>query len=76
MVDWLLQITDEAVNVLVWSFDDSLRPKLMLESKREVTAVSFCPYDGNVVVGGCKNGQVIACILCTSEITHFPILLK
>ncbi|XP_048508570.1 dynein axonemal intermediate chain 3 [Athalia rosae] len=44
--------------VLIWSFTDCLTPKLILDSPREVTAVSFCPLDGNVVVGGCANGQV------------------
>ncbi|XP_046490368.1 dynein axonemal intermediate chain 3 [Neodiprion pinetum] len=44
--------------VLIWSFTDCLTPKLVLDSPREVTAISFCPLDGNVVVGGCANGQV------------------
>ncbi|XP_023288398.1 WD repeat-containing protein 63 [Orussus abietinus] len=44
---------------LVWSFSDALSPKLILESHREVTAVSVCPLDGNVIVGGCVNGQLV-----------------
>lgn len=44
--------------MLIWSLDDSLGPKLILESKRQVTAVSFHPRNGNIVVGGCVNGQV------------------
>lgn len=45
--------------VLIWSFDDALKPKLILEAHREVTSLAFCPYDSGIVVGGCRNGQVI-----------------
>lgn len=44
--------------MLIWSFDDCLRPKLVLESESQVTSVSFCPRDGNALIGGCANGQV------------------
>ncbi|XP_031370075.1 WD repeat-containing protein 63-like isoform X3 [Apis dorsata] len=44
---------------LVWSFNDSLMPKLVLECPREVTSVTVSPLDGNLVVGGCANGQVV-----------------
>ncbi|XP_008208358.1 WD repeat-containing protein 63-like isoform X1 [Nasonia vitripennis] len=46
-------------HILVWSFDDCLRPKLLLESESQVTSVSFCPRDGSVLVGGCANGQIV-----------------
>ncbi|CAD1477493.1 unnamed protein product, partial [Heterotrigona itama] len=36
--------------VLVWSLDDSLTPKLVLESPREVTSVAVNPLDGNLVI--------------------------
>ncbi|CAL7938959.1 unnamed protein product [Xylocopa violacea] len=45
--------------VLVWSFNDCLTPKLVLECPREVTSVAVNPIDGNLVVGGCANGQLI-----------------
>lgn len=45
--------------VLMWSFDDTLYPKLVLESPREVTFLSFCPYDANVLIGGLITGQLI-----------------
>lgn len=45
--------------VLIWSHIDSLLPKLYLESPREVITLSFCPFDENILVGGCINGQVI-----------------
>ncbi|XP_025154358.1 WD repeat-containing protein 63 [Harpegnathos saltator] len=57
----LVLITHDSGNdnrVLIWSFNDFLSPKLILESPREVTSVSVCPLDGSVVVGGCTNGQV------------------
>lgn len=45
--------------ILLWSFDDHLDPKLELETPREVTYISFCPYDENIVIGGTINGQLI-----------------
>lgn len=45
--------------VLIWSFDDTLYPKLELESIREITALAFCPYDDNVLIGGCVTGQIV-----------------
>lgn len=45
--------------VLIWSHIDSLIPKLFLESPREVKVLSFCPFDENILVGGCINGQVV-----------------
>lgn len=45
--------------VMIWSHIDSLLPKLYLESPREVKFLSFCPFDENILVGGCVNGQVI-----------------
>ena len=49
----------ESNPVLVWSFDDSLYPKLELEAIREISCISFCPYDGNIIIGGTVNGQII-----------------
>ncbi|XP_022825510.1 WD repeat-containing protein 63-like [Spodoptera litura] len=45
--------------VLIWSHIDSLRSKLYLESPREVTTLSFCPFNENVLIGGLINGQII-----------------
>lgn len=45
--------------VLLWSLLDALNAKLLMEAHREVTALAFCPYDENILVGGCINGQVI-----------------
>ncbi|KAK0182605.1 hypothetical protein PV327_000725 [Microctonus hyperodae] len=44
--------------LLVWSINDCLAPKLILECPREVTAVSIRPFDGKTVIGGCCNGQI------------------
>lgn len=44
--------------MLIWSFDDPLYPKLELEAMREISCISFCPYDGNIIVAGTSNGQV------------------
>ncbi|KAM3960992.1 LOW QUALITY PROTEIN: missing minor mitochondria [Aphomia sociella] len=45
--------------VMIWSHIDSLIPKLYLESPREVKVLSFCPFDENLLIGGCINGQII-----------------
>lgn len=45
--------------VLIWSLDDQLYPKLELEAMREISCISFCPYDGNIVVGGTVSGRII-----------------
>ncbi|PSN51891.1 hypothetical protein C0J52_11593 [Blattella germanica] len=45
--------------VLIWSFVDSLAPKLVLECSREVHALQFCPFNENILIGGCSNGQVV-----------------
>ncbi|XP_046142621.1 dynein axonemal intermediate chain 3-like [Osmia bicornis bicornis] len=50
---------DEKNYVLVWTFNDTLAPKLLLECPREVTTVAANPLDGNRIVGGCANGQVV-----------------
>lgn len=44
--------------VLIWSHIDSLIPKLYLECPREVKSLAFCPFDENLLIGGCINGQV------------------
>lgn len=43
----------------MWSFDDTLYPKLELATAREITCISFCPYDDELVVGGTINGQLV-----------------
>lgn len=45
--------------VLIWSFDDTLKPKLELFAPREVYCLSFCPYDSNVLIGGMVSGDII-----------------
>ncbi|XP_076180627.1 dynein axonemal intermediate chain 3 [Ptiloglossa arizonensis] len=45
--------------VLVWRFEDPLRPQLQLRHDREVCSVSFCPFDDRIVIGGCSTGRVI-----------------
>lgn len=45
--------------VMIWSHIDSLIPKLYLEVPREVKVLSFCPFNENILVGGCVNGQIV-----------------
>lgn len=44
--------------VFIWSLADELRPLLQLDAPHEVTSLSYCPYDENIVVGGMANGQL------------------
>lgn len=45
--------------MIMWSFDEKLYPKLELETSREITCLSYCPYDENVLLGGTINGQLV-----------------
>lgn len=58
-IDTVNRIVFENCPVLLWSFDETLNPKLELRSDREVTALSFCPYDGDLLLGGLTTGQII-----------------
>ncbi|XP_057327253.1 dynein axonemal intermediate chain 3-like [Microplitis mediator] len=44
---------------LVWSLDEPLKPKLILDDPREINVISFCPSRHSTVVGGAENGQLI-----------------
>ncbi|XP_068989330.1 dynein axonemal intermediate chain 3 [Neodiprion pinetum] len=44
--------------VLVWSFNDSMAPRLRLEHDRPVSTVSFCPFRSDVLVAGCETGHI------------------
>lgn len=58
-VDESTRVTFCPNTTLIWSFVDGLKPKLILQAHREITSLSFCPYDESLIVGGCKNGQII-----------------
>lgn len=45
--------------VLIWNYWNQLKPVLTLITYAAVTKLSFCPHDGNVLIGGCKNGQIV-----------------
>lgn len=45
--------------VLLWSFADNLNYKLEFEAPFEVTTLSFCPFNGDILLGGCQNGQLV-----------------
>ncbi|KAK9874958.1 hypothetical protein WA026_005773 [Henosepilachna vigintioctopunctata] len=58
-VDEVLQAVHGIQPVLIWSFVDPLNPRLILETHREISSISFCPFNENIVVGGAINGQVV-----------------
>ncbi|KAF7662162.1 hypothetical protein LDENG_00244860 [Lucifuga dentata] len=45
--------------ILFYSFSDPSEPQLLLESPDDIFAFEFCPSDPNIIVGGCRNGQVV-----------------
>lgn len=45
--------------VLLWSFDDIFEPQMQLKTPQEVSFLTFCPYDEDLIVGGLVNGQLI-----------------
>lgn len=45
--------------VLLWSFSDNLNFKLEFEAPFEVTSLSFCPFNGDILLGGCNNGLLV-----------------
>uniref|UniRef100_A0A182QF20 WD repeat-containing protein 63 n=1 Tax=Anopheles farauti TaxID=69004 RepID=A0A182QF20_9DIPT len=57
--DVLNRMTFEKCAVLLWSFEQTLEPLLELNTIREVTTISFCPYDEELLVGGLANGQIV-----------------
>ncbi|XP_075157418.1 missing minor mitochondria [Haematobia irritans] len=57
--DLIQRVVLQSNPILMWSFDDNLNYKLEFESPLEITTLSFCPYDSNVLLGGASNGQVI-----------------
>ncbi|XP_017039609.1 dynein axonemal intermediate chain 3 [Drosophila ficusphila] len=58
-VDYVQRAVLEPNPVLLWSFSDNLNYKLEFEAPIESTALTFCPFNGDILIGGCKNGQVI-----------------
>lgn len=45
--------------VMVWSYNDDIKAKLLLHSPKEVVRISYCPYKPNILVGGCTSGQIV-----------------
>ncbi|XP_001353254.3 WD repeat-containing protein 63 [Drosophila pseudoobscura] len=58
-VDWVQQAVLQPNPVLLWSFADNLNYKLEFEAPIETTSLAFCPFNGDLLLGGCKNGQVV-----------------
>ncbi|XP_058120144.1 dynein axonemal intermediate chain 3-like [Anopheles ziemanni] len=56
--DVVHRIIFEKCPILMWTFANPLKPLLELKAIREVTTLSFCPYDGDLLVGGLANGQI------------------
>jgi WD40 repeat protein len=70
--DEVLKAIHDTNPVLFWSFDDDLKPKLILETPRRIYSLSCCPYDANLIIGGCINGQIILWDI-THKLEHVEI---
>uniref|UniRef100_A0A182LUZ1 WD repeat-containing protein 63 n=1 Tax=Anopheles culicifacies TaxID=139723 RepID=A0A182LUZ1_9DIPT len=68
--DAVNRLVFEKCPVLAWNCEESLVPKLWLDSPREVTALSFCPYDGRLLVGGLSSGQLAIWELTDGQLEH------
>lgn len=44
---------------LLWSLADSLRPRLSLWCCQKIYCISFCPMNGDFIIGGSASGQVV-----------------
>ncbi|KAH8322432.1 hypothetical protein KR067_004858 [Drosophila pandora] len=58
-VDYVQRAVLEPNPVLLWSFSDNLDYKLEFEAPIETTQLAFCPSNGDILIGGCKNGQIV-----------------
>lgn len=58
-IDEVSKAVHDTNPVLFWSFNDDLKPKLILETPRPVYSLSVCPNNANLIIGGCLNGQII-----------------
>lgn len=45
--------------ILIWSFQDPIRPQLILEAPDDIHHFEFNPHDPNIIVGGCVTGQIV-----------------
>jgi hypothetical protein len=44
---------------LIWSIQDPVKPKAVLEAPNEIISFSFNPRDGSVAAGGLENGSIV-----------------
>ncbi|XP_034437960.1 WD repeat-containing protein 63 isoform X1 [Hippoglossus hippoglossus] len=46
-------------HIVFFCFSNPYHPQLLLECPDDIYAFEFCPSDPNIIVGGCRNGQVV-----------------
>jgi len=49
---------DEAGYIIIWEFSEWIHPLLVLRSPVECTCFRYNPTNPDIVIGGCKNGQI------------------
>nr|XP_019954018.1 PREDICTED: WD repeat-containing protein 63 isoform X2 [Paralichthys olivaceus]XP_019954019.1 PREDICTED: WD repeat-containing protein 63 isoform X2 [Paralichthys olivaceus] len=56
-------------HIVFFCFSNPYDPQLLLECPDDIYAFEFCPSDPNIIVGGCRNGQVVLWDI-SGHITH------
>ena len=59
----------------IWNFQSILHPEIVLESPSVITIIKYCPWNPNIIVAGCENGQVLLFDL-SDELTKLDAKLR
>ena len=54
-----MSCADEVGYIILWDFAEWIHPRLVLRSPVECSCFRFNPTNPDIIVGGCKNGQII-----------------
>ncbi|CAH8475140.1 unnamed protein product [Heterobilharzia americana] len=58
-VDQASRILLQPTHIILWSFNDPLKPQLLLNAPDDIICFQFNPTNPNYIAGGCVNGQVV-----------------
>ncbi|CAH8459503.1 unnamed protein product [Schistosoma curassoni] len=58
-IDQASRILLQPTHIILWSFNDPLKPQLLLHAPDDIMCFQFNPTSPNYIAGGCINGQVV-----------------
>uniref|UniRef100_A0A3Q0KMK2 Putative testis development protein nyd-sp29 n=1 Tax=Schistosoma mansoni TaxID=6183 RepID=A0A3Q0KMK2_SCHMA len=58
-IDQASRILLQPTHIILWSFNDPLKPQLLLNAPDDIICFQFNPTNSNYIAGGCVNGQVV-----------------